>query len=204
MKSQTEFEYSNKGVCQYEIGQIVPEFAPMNYEIKVSFNQTSFDIIIGLANPERTYLNESWLNVSLFNYQMIPTIIVTTSYIQVVGKVLLKSNSNININDWVNESDDHVNLVIVDDYNNSFEVKEIRRIQLPMLKTIRSILKKQIECLDGEIDNTIKIIERGFPTPWMIYYTDEECQYIKETSDELQTGTYIINEPTEKEIHVYY
>ena len=134
---------------------------------------------------------------------MIPTIIVTTGYIQVVGKVLLKSNSNININDWVNESDDHVNLVIVDDYNNSFEVKEIRRIQLPMLKTIRSILKKQIECLDGEIDNTIKIIERGFQTPWMIYYTDEECQYIKETSDELQTGTYIINEPKEKEIHVY-
>lgn len=204
MKSKTVFSFSNKGVCQYEIGQKCPEFAPMNYELKFSFNEKSLDVIVGLADPDRTYLNESWLNISLFIYHSIPTIILTTGYIQVVGRIIIKNNNSINVNDWVNGSDDHVNLVVVDDYNNSYEVKEIRKIQLPMMKTIRDILKNQVECVDGEIKNTIEILERGFQTHWMNYYKDEECQYVQESSDSFQSGTYIINEPEEKVAHVYY
>ena len=202
MKSNTKFYFSNQGECEYEIGQKCPEFAPMNYELKFSFNENSLDVIVGLADPDRAYLNESWLNISLFIYHSIPTIILTTGYIQVAGSIIIKNNSRINVNDWVNGSDDHVNLVVVDDYN-SYEVKEIRKIQLPMMKTIRDILKKQIECVDGEIKNTIKIMERGFQTPWMIYYTDEECKYVQESSNEVQTGEYIINETKEKVAHVY-
>lgn len=203
MNSKTNFNFSNKGVCQYEIGQKCPELAPMNYELKFSFNDNSLDVFVGLADPDRTYLNESWLNISLFIYRSIPTIILTTGYIQVVGSIIIKNNS-INVNDWVNGSDDHVNLIVVDDYNNSYEVKEIRKIQLPMMKTIRNVLKKQIECVEGEIQNTLDIIERGFPIPWMIEYTDEECKFVRERTDELQTGEYIINKPKEKVVHVYY
>ena len=203
MNSKTNFNFSNKGVCQYEIGQKCPELAPMNYELKFSFNDNSLDVIVGLADPDRTYLNESWLNISLFIYRSIPTIILTTGYIQVVGSIIIKNNS-INVNDWVNGSDDHVNLIVVDDYNNNYEVKEIRKIQLPMMKTIRNVLKKQIECVEGEIQNTLDIIERGFPIPWMIEYTDEECKFVRERTDELQTGEYIINKPKEKVAHVYY
>lgn len=204
MKSKNKFTFSNKGVCQYEIGQKCPELAPMNYELKFSFNEKSLDVIIGLANPDRKHLNESWLNISLFIYRSIPTIILTTGYIQVVGRIIIKHENSININDWVNGSDDHVNLVVVDDYNNSYEVKEIRKIQLPMMKTIRDILKNQIECVDEEIKNTIEILKRGFQTPWMIRYTDEVCEYVQETSEEFQTGEYIINETKEKVAHVYY
>ena len=204
MNSNNKFNFSNKGVCQYEIGQKCPELAPMKYELKFSFNEKSLDIIVGLANPDRKHLNESWLNISLFIYRSIPTIILTTGYIQVVGRIIIKNNNSINVNDWVNGSDDHVNLVVVDVYNNSYEVKEIRKIQLPMMKTIRDILKNQIECVDEEIKNTIEILERGFRTPWMIRYTDEVCEYVQETSEEFQTGEYIINETKEKVAHVYY
>ena len=65
MKSETVFEYSNKGDCQYKVGQLVPEFAPMNREIKISFNENSLDIIIGVAiEPEDVwrYLNCDWLD----------------------------------------------------------------------------------------------------------------------------------------------
>ncbi len=203
MKSSTIFNFSNKGECQYQIGQRCPEFAPMNYELKFSFNNKSLDIIVGLAEPNRAYLNESGLKISLFIYHSIPTIILTTGYIQVVGSIIIKDNNRINVNDWVNGSDNHVNLVVVDDYS-SYEVKEIRKIQLPMMKTIRDVLKNQIECVDGEIDNTVKIIERGFQTPRMIYYANEECKYVHESSDEVQTGEYVINETKEKVAHVYY
>ena len=86
----------------------------------------------------------------------------------------------------------------------SGEVKEIRRIQLPLMKTIRKILKEQIECGEGEINNTLKIIDNGFQTPWMIRYTDEECKYVQECAVAIQKGTYIINEPKEKEPHFYF
>lgn len=39
MKSQISFKYSNKGECQYSIGQKLSEFAPMNYEAKFAFNE---------------------------------------------------------------------------------------------------------------------------------------------------------------------
>ena len=81
MKSKTEFSFSNKGVCQYEIGQKCPEFAPMNYEVKYSFNEKSLDIIIGLAPSRSNYFNDSWLSISLFVYRCIPTILITTGYL---------------------------------------------------------------------------------------------------------------------------
>lgn len=203
MKSETAFSFRNKGVCQYKIGQKCPAFAPMNYELKFSFNDKSLDIIIGLANPDRTYLNDSWLNISLFIYRSIPTIILTTGYIQVVGRIIINKN-DIDVKEWFNASDNHVNLVVIDEYNNNYAVKEIRKIQLPMMKTIRDILKNQIECVDEEIKNTIEILKRGFQTPWMIHYSDEVCEYVQESSDDFQTGTYIINEPKEKVVHVYH
>jgi hypothetical protein len=202
MKSKTEFSFSNKGVCQYEIGQKCPEFAPMNYEVKYSFNEKSLDIIIGLAPSRRNYFNDSWLSISLFVYRCIPTILITTGYLRVTGSIIIKNRNNIDVKDWVNGSDDYVNLILVDDYD-SYEIKEIRRVRLPMMNTIRNVLKKQIECVDGEIKNTLEIIERGFQIPWMIEYKDEECKFVKECSDELQTGEYIIYEPKEKVAHVY-
>ena len=202
MKSKTEFSFSNKGICQYEIGQKCPEFAPMNYEVKYSFNEKSLDIIIGLAPSRSNYFNDSWLSISLFVYRCIPTILITTGYLQVTGSIIIKNSNNIDVKDWVNGSDDYVNLILVDDYD-SYEIKEIRRVRLPMMNTIRNVLKKQIECVDGEINNTLEIIERGFQIPWMIEYTDEECKFVKECSDELQTGEYIIHEPKEKVAHVY-
>lgn len=202
MKSKTEFSFSNKGVCQYEIGQKCPEFAPMNYEVKYSFNEKFLDIIIGLAPSRRNYFNDSWLSISLFVYRCIPTILITTGYLRVTGSIIIKNRNNINVKDWVNGSDDYVNLILVDDYD-SYEIKEIRRVRLPMMNTIRNVLKKQIECVDGEIKNTLEIIERGFQIPWMIEYKDEECKFVKECSDELQTGEYIIYEPKEKVAHVY-
>ena len=51
--------------------------------------------------------------------------------------------------------------------------------------------------------DTLSLIEKGFQTPWMLYYTDEECKYVKETPDEFQKGTYIVHEPKEKQFHVY-
>lgn len=202
MKSKTEFSFSNKGVCQYEIGQKCPEFAPMNYEVKYSFNEKSLDIIIGLAPSRSNYFNDSWLSISLFVYRCIPTILITTGYLRVTGSIIIKNRNNIDVKDWVNGSDDYVNLILVEDYD-SYEIKEIRRVRLPMMNTIRNVLKKQIECVDGEIKNTLEIIERGFQIPWMIEYKDEECKFVKECSDELQTGEYIIYEPKEKVAHVY-
>ena len=205
MKSETVFEYSNKGDCQYKVGQLVPEFAPMNREIKISFNENSLDIIIGVAiEPEDVwrYLNCDWLNVNLFSYHYIPKLIVTGGYFQVAGNVILKNADNVNVQEWVNGSDEYVNLVLVNDFK-TYEVLDIRRIQLPMMKTIRNILKQQLECFDAEIENTLSLIDKGFQTPWMLYYTDEECKYVKETSDEIQKGTYIVHEPKEKQFHVY-
>ena len=204
MKSQTSFKYSNKGECQYSIGQNLSEFAPMNYEVKFAFNEKSLDIIIGLATqPDRAYLNTGWLNVNLFIYRNIPSIIITTGYIQVVGSIVVGNLTNVNIEDWIDGTDEYVNLVILDDFE-SYSVQEIRRIRLPMLKTIRNVIKGQIGCFKSEIQNTLEIIKKGFQTPWMIYYTDEECKYVDEKLDILQTGTYIINEPKEKKVHVYF
>lgn len=202
MKSKIEFSFSNKGVCQYEIGQKCPEFAPMNYEVKYSFNEKSLDIIIGLAPSRSNYFNDSWLSISLFVYRCIPTVLITTGYIQVAGSIIIKNSNNIDIKDWVNGSDDYVNLILVDDYD-GYKIKEIRRVRLPMMNTIRNILKEQMECVDGEIKNTLEIIERGFQIPWMIEYTDEECKFVKECSDELQTGEYIIHEQKKKVAHIY-
>lgn len=195
MESQTIFNFSNKSNCQYVIGQKCPEFAPMNYEIKYSFNERSLDIIIGVAPSRNNYLNDSWLSVRLFNYRSIPTILVTTGYLQVAGSIIIK-NENIDVNEWVNGSCDFVNLVLVDDYDD-YIIKEIRTIQLPMMKTIRKVLKNQIKCGEGEIKNTLDIIEREFQIPWMIEYTDEECKFVKECPGGLQQGTYSINMPKE-------
>lgn len=176
----------------------------MNYEVKFAFNEKSLDIIIGLATqPDRAYLNTGWLNVNLFIYRNIPSIIITTGYIQVVGSIVVGNITNVNIEDWIDGTDEYVNLVILDDFE-SYSVQEIRRIRLPMLKTIRNVIKGQIGCFNGEIQNTLEIIKKGFQTPWMIYYTDEECKYVDEKLDILQTGTYIINEPKEKKVHVYF
>lgn len=203
MKSQISFKYSNKGECQYSIGQKLSEFAPMNYEAKFAFNEKSLDIIIGLAQPDRAHLNADWLHINLFIYRNIPSIIITTGYIQVVGSIVVGNITNVNIEDWINGTDEYVNLVILDDFE-SYSVQEIRRIKLPLLKTIRNIVREQIGCFKGEIQNTLEIIEKGFPKPWMIYYTDEQCKYVNENSAILQTGTYIINEPKEKKVHVYF
>ena len=132
-----------------------------------------------------------------------PSIIITTGYIQVVGSIVVGNITNVNIEDWIDGTDEYVNLVILDDFE-SYSVQEIRRIRLPMLKTIRNVIKGQIGCFNGEIQNTLEIIKKGFQTPWMIYYTDEECKYVDEKLDILQTGTYIINEPKEKKVHVYF
>lgn len=148
-------------------------------------------------------LIQGWLNVSLFIYRNIPSIIITTGYIQVVGSIVVGNITNVNIEDWIDGTDEYVNLVILDDFE-SYSVQEIRRIRLPMLKTIRNVIKGQIRCFKGEIQNTLEIIKKGFQTPWMIYYTDEECKYVDEKLDILQTGTYIINEPKEKKVHVYF
>lgn len=206
MDMQTEFYYENKGECQYKIGQKVPEFAPMNREIKISFNDSSLDIIIGVAIDKEDvwkYLNRDWLSIGLFYYHHIPSIIVTGGYFQVAGNVVIKGVEGINVEEWVNGVDDHVNLVLVNDFD-TYEIMDIRQIQLPMMKTIRKILKEQIKCVDGEIQNTLGIIDKGFQVSWMIYYKDEECRYKKETSGETQSGTYTVYEPKEKQIHVYY
>ena len=85
MESQTSFKYSNKGECQYSIGQNLSEFAPMNYEVKFAFNEKSLDIIIGLATqPDRAYLNTGWLNVNLFIYRNIPSIIMVHPTFRVI------------------------------------------------------------------------------------------------------------------------
>ncbi len=205
MKSETIFEYSNKGECQYKVGQLIPEFAPMNLELKISFNEKSLDIIIGVAiDPKDVwrYLNCDGLSISLFVYQNIPALIVTGGYFQVAGNIVLKNAENINPQDWVNGTDEYVNLVLVNDFEN-YEVLDIRRIRLPMMKTIRNILKQQLECYDAEIGNALSLIEKGFQTPWMLYYQDEECLYDNETPDEIQKGTYIVHEPKEKRLHVY-
>ena len=159
-------------------------------------------LIIGLAPSRSNYLNNGWLSISLFIYRSIPTIIVSTGYFQVSGRIIIKNNGNINADEWLNGLDDSVNLVLVDDYS-GYEVKEIRKIQLPMLKTIRKVLKKQVKCVDGEIENTLKILDLGFQKSWMIYYSDEECKYSQETSDDIQKGTYEIFHPQEKIAHVY-
>lgn len=203
MESQISFKYSNKGECQYSIGQKLSEFAPMNYEAKFAFNEKSLDIIIGLAQPDREHLNANWLHINLFIYRNIPSIIITTGYIQVVGSIVVENITNVNIEDWINGTDEYVNLVILDDFE-SYSVQEIRRIRLPLLKTIRNIVREQIGCSKGEIQNTLEIIKKGFPKPWMLYYTDEQCKYVNENSDILQTGTYITNEPKEKKVHVYF
>ncbi|MBP5340600.1 MAG: hypothetical protein J6Z14_15065 [Prevotella sp.] len=205
MVSETAFEYSNKGECQYKVGQIVREFEPMNRELKVSFNKTSLDIIIGVAIEPKDvwrYLNANWLHVNLFHYHYIPTLIVGSGYFQVAGKVLIKNVENINIEEWLNSTDESVNLVLVNDFK-TYEVLGIRHIQLPMMKTIRNILKEQTKCCDAEIANTLELIDRGFQIPWMMHYTDELCNYVKETSDAIQKGEYIINEPKEKQLHIY-
>ena len=51
MESKTVFEYSNKGECQYKVGQLIPEFAPMNREIKISF----WILSLGLQLNQKTY-----------------------------------------------------------------------------------------------------------------------------------------------------
>lgn len=203
MVSKTDFNYSNKGECQYKIGQELKEFAPMNVEAKFSFNKNSLDIIIGLAPSEEIdYLNDG-LNIALFVYHCIPTVIVGGGYFLVSGSIVIKNSDNIDINEWLSSSNDTVNLILVDDYNN-YEVKEIRCVQLPMMKTIRKVLKEQVGCVDGEIENTLKIIDIGFQRPWMIRYKDEECKYAKESDSDIQKGAYAIYEPKEKKIHVYY
>ena len=202
MESQTEFNYSNKGECQYKIGQELAEFKPMNLDAKFSFTEKTMDIIVGLAPSRTNYFNGSWLNISLFIYRCIPTILVTTGYFQVSGSIIIKNRDNINIDEWLNSTEDNVNLILVDDYE-GYEVKEIRNIQLPMMKTIRKVLKEQAKCVDGEIENTLKILDLGFQKPWMNYYKDEECKYSQETSNDTQRGIYEIYEPKEKQAHVY-
>ena len=201
-RRDNSFTYSKKGECQYKIGQELIEFKPMNLDAKFSFTKKSLDIIIGLAPSRNNYLNEGWLSVTLFIYRNIPTILVTTGYFQVSGSIIIKNKENINIDEWLNSTDDSVNLVLVDDYKD-YEVKEIRRIQLPMMKTIRKVLHEQAKCVDGEIENTLKILDLGFQKPWMIYYKDEECKYSQETSDEIQKGTYDVFHPQEKKAHEY-
>ena len=77
MVSESNFNYSNKGGCQYKIGQELKEFAPMNVDAKFSFNKYSLDIIIGLAPSEDyDYLNNDWLSIVLFIFHCIPTVLV--------------------------------------------------------------------------------------------------------------------------------
>lgn len=206
MSSTTEFEFDKNGGCQYTIGQELPEFAPMNYEAKFSFNKTSLDIIIGLALDEdekSNRLNSDWLHVNLFFYRIIPSLVITTGYLQVAGNIVFKDHNKINIEDWLQSTDDYVNLVVVDDYH-GYKVKEIRRVKLPLMAKVREVLKEQVSRCSGEIENDLEIVERGFLVPWMINYTDEQCNYTYETSDAIQKGKHIINEPKEKIAHVYY
>ena len=71
------------------------------------------------------------------------------------------------------------------------------------MKTIREILKEQSKCCEGKIQNTLQIIDAGFPLPWMHYYMDEECKYVNEIAESLQTGEHFIYKTKEKQIHVY-
>jgi hypothetical protein len=41
-KFEFDGRYSADKPCQYQIGQFVPQFYPMNYEVKIEFTKTSF------------------------------------------------------------------------------------------------------------------------------------------------------------------
>ena len=206
MSLDTDFYYTKNGLCQYKIGQKIPEFAPMNYELKFSFNKTSLDIIIGLAlvpNEVTNFLNDNWLHIGLFFYKIIPSLVITTGKIQVAGNIVFNDYDKINIEEWLQSTDDYVNLVVAN-VHHEYEVKELRRIKLPLMSKIREVLKEQVLCTSESIENVLKIIKHGFFIPWMVYYTDEECHYIPETAEAQQKGVHIINDPKEKKIHVYY
>ena len=184
--------YSEDRPCQYTIGQFVPQFYPMNYEAKIEFTKTSFDVIIGLADPDQRAINSfmEGINFFLFCYDHVPVLTIWNGYYKFPTYVNVFDNNYAEPIDWINETDDDVSIVIIDDHK-SYKVVGIRKVKLPLMKKIREICKDQILLPSkGMVDSAFDRIMCLFSDHALNKYHEEECRYGKVTEEDIQTGTH--------------
>lgn len=184
--------YSADKPCQYQIGQFVPQFYPMNYEVKIEFTKTSFDIIIGLASPDQWSINTfmEQINFFLFCFDDVPVLTVWNGYHKFPTYVNVFENEYADPKEWVNETDDEVNIVIIDDHK-SYKVVGIRKVKLPLMKRIREVCKDQLQLpIKSMVDSAFDRIMCLFSDYARNKFHEEECRFGKITDGDIQTGTH--------------
>ncbi len=187
--------YSADKPCPYEIGQFVPQFYPMNYEANIVLTKTSFDVIIGLAdNPEiqATKSIMDQINFFLCCIDKIPILKIWNGHHTFNTYVNVFDYEYADPIDWINESDDEVNIVVVDDLK-SYKVTGIRKIKLPLMKRIREICQEQLQLkLKSLVDSEFDRIMCYYSDNKLVDFHEEECRFGKIADGDIQTGTYTI------------
>jgi hypothetical protein len=199
MSKFCEFEFS-KGYsadkpCPYQIGQFVPQFYPMNYEASIALTKTSFDVIIGLANPGQDSIDKFMeeINFFLFSFDDVPVLTVWNGYYSFPTYVNVFENEYAEPKDWVEETDDEVNIVIIDDHKLSYKVVGIRKVKLPLMKRIREICREQIKLpTRSMVDSAFDRIMCFFSDYARNKYHEEECRFGEVSDGDIQTGTHKI------------
>jgi len=197
MSQFCEFEfrkgYSADKPCPYQIGQFVPQFYPMNYEARIALTKTSFDVIIGLADPDQRSINTFMeeINFFLFSFDNVPVLTVWNGYHSFPTYVNVFENEYAAPKDWVDETDDEVNVIIIDDHKLSYKVVGIRKVKLPLMKRIREICREQIKLpTRSMVDSAFDRIMCCFSDYAINKYHEEECRFGRVTDEDIQTGTH--------------
>ena len=193
--SKFEFSkgYSTEKPCPYQIGQFVPQFYPMNYEANIELTKTSFNVIIGLADPDARSINSFMENINffLFCFDNVPVLTVWNGYHSFPTYVNVFENEYAEPKDWVEETDDEVNIVIIDDHKLSYKVVGIRKVKLPLMKRIREICREQIKLpTRSMVDSAFDRIMCCFSDYAINKYHEEECRFGRVTDEDIQTGTH--------------
>lgn len=193
--SKFEFSkgYSTEKPCPYQIGQFVPQFYPMNYEANIELTKTSFNVIIGLADPDARSINSFMENINffLFCFDNVPVLTVWNGYHSFPTYVNVFENEYAEPKDWVDETDDEVNVIIIDDHKLSYKVVGIRKVKLPLMKRIREICREQIKLpTRSMVDSAFDRIMCCFSDYSINKYHEEECRFGRVTDEDIQTGTH--------------
>ena len=195
----SRFEFSNgysaEKPCPYQIGQFVPQFYPMNYEANVVLNKTSFDVIIGLADDPDLRATKSFMdeiNFFLFCFDNVPVLKIWNGYHSFPTYVNVFENEYADPKEWINETDDEVNIVVIDDFK-SYKVTGIRKVKLPLMKRIREICQEQLQLpTKSMVDSAFDRIMCCFSDYTINRFHEEECRFGKVTDGDIQTGTHTL------------
>lgn len=187
----------NNKQCNYEIGQFVPQFYPLRNEAIISLTKSSFDIIIGLSSPEESDIKKlmEQINIYLFCFDKVPVLTIWNNYrTTLTTYVNVFNNDYAEPKDWVNETDDIVNIIIVD-FHEVYKVVGIRRIKLPIMKRIREVCKEQLSLpISSMVDSSFDKIMCSFSDYKLNQFHEEECSFGKLSSEEIQIGSHRILE----------